>query len=149
MNPTRKSTARALVALAVSLPALWSATARADTGVVGNLPTCKTMLTNCINFANRAIMAAGPGGTIPTNISQNACYDMHRQAERSGTWPQNLPFGFAESCTTDNEKHSGHMRHRHFGSANWRNGLTAIEDPAVTPTTPPIAPSPSPTPTSN
>jgi hypothetical protein len=137
MIPTRKSAARALLALAVSLPALCSATAQADTGVVGNLPTCKAMLTN------------GPDGTIPANITQNACYDMHRQAEKSGTWPQNLPFGFAESCTTDNEKHSGHMRHRHFGSANWRNNLTAIEDPAATPATPPVAPSPTPTPTSN
>ena len=145
MKTTRKSAARAVLALAVSLPALYSATAQADTGVDGNLPTCNTMLTNCINFANRAIMSAGPGGAIPANISQNACYDMHRKAERSGTWPQNLPFGFAESCTTDVEKHSGHLRHRHFGNANWQNGQTAIEDPAALPATPPVAPIPTPT----
>jgi hypothetical protein len=145
MKTTRKSAARAVLALAVSLPALYSATAQADTGVDGNLPTCKTMLTNCINFANRAVMAAGPGGAIPANITQNACYDMHRKAERSGTWPQNLPFGFAESCTTDVEKRSGHLRHRHFGNANWQNALQAIEDPAALPTTPPIAPTPTPT----
>ena len=145
MNPTRKYAGAAL-AYAVSLAALHSAVAQtAGTGVVGNLPTCKTMLTNCVNFANRAIMAAGPGGAIPTNISQNACYDMHRQAERSGTWPQNLPFGFAEACTTEAEEYSGHKRHHHFGSGNWQNGLTAVEDPAALPTTPPIAPTPTPT----
>jgi hypothetical protein len=145
MNLTLKSATRALLALVVSLPALCSATAQADTDVIGNLPTCKAMLTNCVNFANRAIMAAGPDGTIPSNITQNACYDMHRKAERTGTWPQNLPFGFAESCTTDNEEHSGHKRHRHFGNANWQNNQTAIQDPAATPATPPIAPTPTPT----
>jgi hypothetical protein len=152
MKPNRKSAARVFLTLAVSLTTIYSASAQtATTGVVGNLPTCDTMLTNCINFANRAIMAAGPDGTIPSNISQNACYDMHRKAEKTGTWPQNLPFGFAEACTTDTEKHSGHLRHHHFGSANWRNNVTAVEDPAVTPTTPPIAssPTPTPTPTSN
>jgi hypothetical protein len=137
----------AVFSIAVLL-AGFGAGARADTTVIGNLPTCKAMLTNCVAFSQRAQMAAGPGGAVPENISQSACRRMHRDAERTGTWPANIPFGFAESCTTDNEQESGHKRHRVFGAGWGNNNTKPIADPAVLPTTPPAA-SPTQTPTAN
>jgi len=137
---------RVVFGLFVSLATLHSAAAQtADNAtiagaILGNLPTCKAMLTNCISFAKRAQMAAGPGGVIPVNISRPACYDMYRQADQSGTWPDNQPFGFAMACTTDKEQYQHHFRHHRFGDGNGNANATPIADPAATPTTPPIAP---------
>jgi hypothetical protein len=145
MKPFRNSAAALSVA---ALLAAFGAEARADSTVIGNLPTCKAMLTNCLAFSQRALMAAGPGGAVPENISQSACRRMHRDAERTGAWPANIPFGFAEACTTDVEQESGHKRHRVFGAGWGNNNTTPIVDPAALPTAPPVA-SPTQTPTAN
>jgi hypothetical protein len=139
MKPLRNSVA--VLSIAALLGA-FAAEARADTTVIGNLPTCKTMLENCLKFSKRATMAAGPGGTAPDNLSQSACHRMHRDAEDSGTWPANPPFGFAEACTTQAELGTNHLRHHHFGAGDSQNAQP-VPDPAMLPTTPPT---PSPTP---
>ncbi len=145
MKPFRNSAAVFSIA---ALLAGFGAEARADSSVIGNLPTCKAMLTNCIAFSQRAQMAAGQGGTVPENISQPACRRMHREAERSGTWPANIPFGFAEACTTEAEQGNGHKRHHVFGAGWQNNNAKPVVDPAVVPSTPPVASS-SETPTAN
>jgi hypothetical protein len=139
MKPFRQSAA--VFSIAALLTA-FAAEARADATVIGNLPTCKTMMTNCVAFSQRAQMAAGPGGVVPEKISESACHKMHRDAEKTGTWPANIPFGFAESCTTEAELGANHRRHRVFGAA-WQNDRGPIPDPAAVPATPPT---PSPTP---
>ena len=117
-----------------------------DGGVTGNLPTCHSMLKNCIAFAQRAEMAAGPGGQVDSNITRSACYDMARSAQSSGAWPANPPLGFAMSCVADGARH---VRHHHFRDANGQIG-TPIPDPAVTPlVTAPTDPTTAAAPSSN
>ena len=139
MKTTRNFTApRGVIAsILFAMATLPSAHAQTVNAVAGNLPLCTTMLTNCINFSERAQMAVGPGNAIPDNITQGACERMSAIAQRTGTWPANQPFGFAEACTTSGEVGNGHRRHRmfRFQHANAR----AIPDPAQLPNTPPIA----------
>jgi hypothetical protein len=86
----------ALLTLAAVLPI--DATAAVATRV-GKLLTCQQMEDNCLKFAHRAAMAAGPEATVPYNTSPNACYDSFRQASDTGVWPANPPFSFALKCT--------------------------------------------------
>ncbi len=84
----------AMLPLATALPA--------DATVVtpiGKLLTCQHMEDNCLKFAHRAVMAAGPNATVPYNTSANACYDSFRKAADTGVWPANPPFSFALKCT--------------------------------------------------
>ena len=146
MKTTRPNSARrALISFAFSLIALQPALAQtADNAgvvgdIVGNLPTCRAMLTNCLNFSQRAQEAAGPDGTIDPNITPSACYDMYHQANHSGTWPDNQPLGFAMDCATN---HEHHHRHHVFQNPDGNADSTPIADPAATPPAPaaPAAP---------
>jgi dihydroorotate dehydrogenase len=62
---------------------------------------------------------------------------MSEVAQRTGTWPANQPFGFAEACTTSTEQSTGHKRHRMFRFQN--ANATGIPNPAALPNTPPLA----------
>jgi hypothetical protein len=86
----------AALTLAAAVPA--DATAAVTTRV-GKLLTCQRMEDNCLKFAHRAAMGAGPNATVPYDTSANACYDSFRQAADTGVWPANPPFSFALKCT--------------------------------------------------
>jgi hypothetical protein len=93
---------RAHLAFVAMLPfatALPSDATAAVTTPIGKLLTCQQMEDNCLKFAHRAVMAAGPNATVPYNTSANACYDSFRQATDTGVWPANPPFSFALKCT--------------------------------------------------
>jgi hypothetical protein len=86
----RQAALATLILLSGALPAAATTTAA---------PACLALHDKCLAHVQRR-NAAPPAadGIERPHLTENECYDSYHAAQKSGVWPEHLPFNFAIDC---------------------------------------------------